>query len=142
MSKTTMRAWPIWFLIILFTFMRKSLMALDIFGLFTAKKSRLDEAKERDRRKRSELQHKRARGGHRGQDEADSFSKSESNTSNSQQSATRWYHLITSQTFYFICNSLFLNRTKASLRLDYEPLYSPEESMEISLDWYKNHLLL
>lgn len=128
-SKSTLPAWPIWFLLLFFAFLRNCLSSLDIFGLFTQKKSRLDEAIELDERRRAE------------REEPHSNRGPESDCS-ARPKATRWYHLVTPQTFYFICNSLFLNRTKASLRLDYEPLFSADEAMERSLAWYKNHMEL
>lgn len=140
-SKSTFPAWPVWLLIVLFTFMRNALISLDIFGLFTKKRTRLDEAIELDKKKEQQL----------ATDNGDNVTMDAQNRqatsdterrSSSKPTTTRWYHLITSQTFYFMCNSLFLNRTKASLRLDYEPIFDPNESMERSLNWYKSNLEL
>lgn len=38
----------------------------------------------------------------------------------------------------YMCSTFFFNRSKATLRLDYQPLYSPEEAKELSLKYYKN----
>lgn len=38
----------------------------------------------------------------------------------------------------YICSTFFFNRSKATLRLDYEPIYTPEEAKERSLPYYKN----
>lgn len=37
----------------------------------------------------------------------------------------------------FICNTYFFNRNKAILRLDYDPLYTPEESNARAMKYYK-----
>lgn len=37
----------------------------------------------------------------------------------------------------YLCNTYFFNRTKATLRLDYEPLYEHEDSETRSLQYYK-----
>lgn len=89
-------------------------MAADLFGLFTSKKSRLQEAIQKDN--------------------GEELDKG--------KPKLRWYSVITPQTLAFMCNSNFLNRTKASLRLNYEPIFNPEESFDKSLNWYKNHLRL
>lgn len=38
----------------------------------------------------------------------------------------------------YFCTTHFFNRNKATLRLDYNPLYDPNESLELSCDYYKN----
>lgn len=38
----------------------------------------------------------------------------------------------------YICTTYFFNRTKATLRLEYEPFYSKEESFQRSLQYYKS----
>ncbi|KAG8173564.1 hypothetical protein JTE90_021687 [Oedothorax gibbosus] len=38
----------------------------------------------------------------------------------------------------YLCSTFFFNRSKATLRLDYQPLYSPEEAKQLSLEYYKN----
>ena len=38
----------------------------------------------------------------------------------------------------YICSTFFFNRSKATLRLDYEPIYTPDEAKERSLPYYKN----
>lgn len=135
-SKSTFPAWPVWLLLLLLSFMAKCFRSLDVFGLFTDKKSRLDEAIEADEKRRNE------------QDGSSQSNTSSLDPDASAQSASskagpsRWYHLVTPQIFYFMCNSLFLNRTKASLRLGYEPTFSPDEALKRSLDWYKSHLEL
>ncbi|UYV71175.1 Hsd3b6 [Cordylochernes scorpioides] len=37
----------------------------------------------------------------------------------------------------YLCSTFFFNRTKAILRLDYAPIYTPEEAQERSLAYYK-----
>lgn len=37
----------------------------------------------------------------------------------------------------YICNTYFFNRNKAILRLDYDPLYTPEESQSRANEYYK-----
>lgn len=44
---------------------------------------------------------------------------------------------MTPETVKFICNTYFFNRTKATLRLDYDPLYDHDESVSRSLEFYK-----
>lgn len=41
-------------------------------------------------------------------------------------------------TLYFIVCFYCFNRLKATLRLGYKPIYSPEEAINKSLDYYKN----
>lgn len=53
-----------------------------------------------------------------------------------------WDEYVTPEKTTFICNTYFFNRTKASLRLDYEPIYDAETSKKLSIDWYKNELKL
>ncbi|GFR12135.1 hypothetical protein TNCT_461611 [Trichonephila clavata] len=36
----------------------------------------------------------------------------------------------------YICSTFFFNRSKATLRLDYEPIFNPEEADSSSLDYY------
>lgn len=38
----------------------------------------------------------------------------------------------------YMCSTFFFNRSKATLRLDYEPLYPPEEALKRSLPYYTN----
>lgn len=44
---------------------------------------------------------------------------------------------LTTANVRFLCTTYFFNRTKATLRLDYEPLYEHEESETRSLQYYK-----
>lgn len=37
----------------------------------------------------------------------------------------------------YVCNTYFFNRNKSILRLDYEPLYTHEESQQKSIQFYK-----
>lgn len=124
MTKSSFPAWPVWLLIVLFFSLRRFLHSLDMFGWFTKKRTRLQEAIEKDQGKKMNNEDANDGGGGGG------------------DKPLRWYELITPQTFFFLCNSLFLNRTKASLRLGYEPLYDADESRRRSIDWYKNHLKL
>lgn len=38
----------------------------------------------------------------------------------------------------YMCSTFFYNRSKATLRLDYQPIYTPEEAKERSLPYYAN----
>lgn len=38
----------------------------------------------------------------------------------------------------YFCTTHFFNRNKATLRLDYNPLFNEKESLDLSLDYYKN----
>lgn len=136
-SKSSYPAIPVWFLIFLFFKLRRFFIALDIFGLFTKKKSKLHETIERDRMMKNGANSEASSVG-----QAVSSSATREQASGSSSGPKRWYHLITPQMFYFMCNSMFLNRTKANLRLDYEPLYDLDEAKSRSIDWYKNHLEL
>lgn len=44
---------------------------------------------------------------------------------------------LTPATVHYICNIYFFNRDKATLRLDYTPLYDHEESQKRSISFYK-----
>lgn len=99
---------------------KRIVRALDLIGLFTEKKDRLKEAMEQDRLRRNP-----------GNEPSKGANK-----------PRRWYHYVTPQTVAYICSTAFLNRTKASLRLKYDPLFDPEEAKSKSIDWYKNHLKL
>lgn len=44
---------------------------------------------------------------------------------------------LTPATVRYLCNTYFFNRTKATLRLDYEPLYDHDESLNRSIQYYK-----
>lgn len=116
MTKKSYPFLPIWIFLLIFFALKRFVKSLDLFGLFTNKKTRLQEAMERD----AQI----------------------STTQITKQIKKRWHDYITPQTLSYMCNSNFLNRTKASLRLDYEPLIDPEEAKRISLNWYKNHLVL
>ncbi|XP_054155511.1 3 beta-hydroxysteroid dehydrogenase/Delta 5--_4-isomerase-like [Oppia nitens] len=48
---------------------------------------------------------------------------------------------LTQPTLRYLCNTYFYNRTKATLRLDYEPIYGYEESQQKSLQYYKRLFL-
>jgi len=119
LSKSTLPGLPVLFLLVFFFWIRHFLCSLDVFNLFTKRKGRLEEAIEQDRR-RSNTVH---------QEEGDKSSKEEKK---------RWYDLITPEMFYFTINSLFLNRTKASLRLNYEPLFEPKDAMARTLAWFRD----
>lgn len=110
---------PVWILLwFVFAFARL-IKRLDVLGLFVRQKSRYQETLERDKQVSTPIRPK------------DPDSK---NT----KSTKRWYYYVTPQTLYYMCNSSFLNRTKASLRLDYEPLVDPDESKKRALEWYRN----
>lgn len=36
----------------------------------------------------------------------------------------------------YMCSTFFFNRSKATLRLDYQPVYTPEEAAELSMKYY------
>ncbi|GFU45640.1 3 beta-hydroxysteroid dehydrogenase type 7 [Nephila pilipes] len=38
----------------------------------------------------------------------------------------------------YMCSTFFYNRSKATLRLDYQPIFNPEEADSFSLDYYSN----
>lgn len=138
-SKSSYPALPIWLLLVLFFFMRRCLVSLDVFGLFTRKRTKLQETMERDQQQQQQQRlHQKS--------DVDNDNKLQKDGPGQQQAVcsqpTKWSDLITPETFFFFVNSLFLNRTKASLRLDYEPLFGPEDAIKRSLDWYKNCLQL
>lgn len=131
--RVTKRAYPfvpIWILLLLFFAIKAFLERLDFLDLFSTKKSRYRETVENDIAKAKVKANAAA-----------------SNRDSGRQAANackskRWYDYVTPSTMFFMCNSSFLNRTKASLRLDYEPLVNPDEAKRRSLDWYKNQLKL
>ncbi|KPM03178.1 3 beta-hydroxysteroid dehydrogenase type 7-like protein [Sarcoptes scabiei] len=45
---------------------------------------------------------------------------------------------LTPATITYIVNTYFVNRNKATLRLDYDPLYTNEESHKRSIEYYRN----
>lgn len=120
-SKNSYSYFAVWIPIILFFALRRFLSSLDIFGLFTNKKSRLQDAIEKDKSSQQAQKH-----------QAETESKPKKH----------WSNYATPATLAFMCNSSFLNRTKASLRLNYDPLIAPDEARSRSIDWYKNHLIL
>lgn len=109
---------PIWALLVLFFAVKRFIKTADFMGLFVTKKGRLAETMERDQLKRDPT------------------------SVNLKKETKRWYHYVMPQTLGFVCNSCFLNRTKASLRLDYEPIVEPKEAKDRSLNWYKQHPVL
>lgn len=42
----------------------------------------------------------------------------------------------------YMCSTFFYNRSKATLRLDYQPIYTPEEAKERSLPYYANFRII
>lgn len=114
---------PLWLLLVLFFAMKRLVEGLDFFGLFTEKRNRLQEAIERDEAKSRN-------------------SPGLLNLLQGNVKQKRWFHYVTPQTLGFMCISCFLNRTKASLRLDYEPLVGPDEAKQKSLIWYKRDLVI
>lgn len=120
--RLTKKSYPfvaLWLLLFLFFAFKRLLRALDFMGLFTEKRDRLKEAIEKDLLK---------------QDPNNEFNKGDK--------SKRWYDHMTPQMLAFMCSTVFLNRTKASLRLDYEPLVDPDVARSKSIEWYKNHLIL
>lgn len=121
-TKTSYPYIPLLLLIMLFFTVKKFLATLDMFGLFTNKRDRLQEAIEKDREK-LEI-------------------NSQETIKAKKQTSKRWYDYITTQTFGYMGNTNFLNRTKASLRLDYDPIIDPEEARKRSLAWFRDHVEL
>lgn len=106
---------------ILFFALRKYVAFFDVFGIFGKRNSRLAAAIEEDKlRQNPELR----------------------STLMAKTEPRHWYEVVTPQVLAFMCTSNFLNRTKASLRLDYEPLVGFEESQQSAIEWYKNSLQL
>lgn len=127
LSKSTLPGLPVWFLVFLFFWMYKILSSLDVFNLFSKRRGRLEMAIEEDKLSATDGGNRSSKANYRATD---------------REKPKRWYQLITPQTFFFTINSLFLNRTKASLRLNYEPLFNEEESKSRALKWYKEYLKL
>lgn len=117
-TKKSYPSFPIWLLLLLVFAIKRYLVALDFLNLFTNKRGRLQQAIEKDKRNES------------GRGDLDAI----------QTKKRAWYHYVTPPIITFMTISSFLNRTKASLRLDYDPVFDPIEAKERSLDWYKNHL--
>lgn len=106
---------PIWALLVLFFALKRFVKTIDFMGLFVTKKGRLEETLEKEQQLRNP------------------------NLLNFKSESKCWYHYVMPQTLGFVCNSCFLNRTKASLRLDYDPIVDPREARDRSLKWYKHH---
>lgn len=121
LTKNSFYFLPVWLLMVLFFTLRKYIAFFDVFGLFSKRNSRLSAAMEEDRRRQNP--------------NLESIPKA-----NTQPK--HWYEIVTPQIFAFMCVSNFLNRTKASLRLNYEPLVCFEESQKLSIEWYKNNVHL
>lgn len=122
-TKTSYPYLPLMVFLLLLSLLRRTLRRLDFLGLFvTRKKGRLDEAIEQDRAK----------------------SKPESDSKVLQLKAKqkRWYDYWNTASISFMSITSFLNRTKASLRLDYEPIFDAEESQHRSINWYRDCLEL
>lgn len=123
LTKSSYSFIPLWVMVALFFSLKRLLMKLDFLALFTNKRDPLKEAMERDKTDT------------RARDDPVKFRGPQTNKK-------RWYHYVMPQTLVFMCGTSFLNRTKASLRLGYEPLFDEEESRGLSIKWYKNHLVL
>lgn len=91
--------------------------AIDFFGIFSEKKDRLQEAIEKDSLRDSEVSKKEVE----------------------KSSKTNYFRALHPNMLLFLCSTSFLNRTKATLRLGYEPVIDPDKSLAISIDWYKNY---
>lgn len=50
-----------------------------------------------------------------------------------------WYKMINPQLLTLMSVTWFFNRAKSSLRLDYEPKFTPQESQKRSIEWYEKH---
>lgn len=123
-TKTSYPYLPLILFLLFFSLLRRTLRRLDFFGLFVAprKRSRLDEAMDKDKIK--------------------SGSGSGREVINSQKEQRSWYDYWHPASISLMSITSFLNRTKASLRLDYEPIFSAEESQSRSISWYRDHLKL
>lgn len=119
-TKNSYSSFPIWILLLLFFAIKKFLCTLDVFNLFTTKKGRLQDAIEKD-----ELKH-----------------NSNFASLKAQRKQKVWYDYVNPVNISTMTASQFLNRTKASLRLDYDPIIDPKEATQNSINWYKNHLEL
>ena len=133
LSKSTLPGIPSWLLLVFFFAILKWLRFIDIFNLFTKRRGRLEETLEEDRRRERHS---------KGEDEKKQVGQNLLEDRIGEGQYTRWYHCITPEMFFFTINSLFLNRTKASLRLSYEPLFDREESMSRAIAWYRDRLEL
>lgn len=101
--------------------LRRYVAFFDFLGICSKRNSRLDAAMQEDKIKKNP--HLRS-------------------DLDSKPAPRHWYDIITPQTFGFMCTANFLNRTKASLRLDYEPLIGPEESEKLAIEWYRKNVQL
>lgn len=145
---------PLFLLLISLLWFRRLLALLDVFGLYTKKKGRLEEAIERDKRQQQPSASTSGQQPHQANREAQVSTSALTAKKSSKESSyvnnddydydawepRRWYDAITPQILGFMAMSAFLNRTKASLRLNYSPLYSPEEAHKRSLEWYEKSL--
>lgn len=133
--QVTERSYPFWLVfatIYLFFIFRRLLNALDFFGLFTNKKNRLQKAIEEDKKKST-----------KNKEQNSQDTNSTGINENVQTSKPLFcFGYLTPQMLLFTCTTSFLNRTKASLRLDYDPIVDSTESFNRSFTWYKNHLKL
>lgn len=118
LSKRAYNFLIVWILMYLFFALRRYVAFFDFFGIFSKRNSRLEAAIEQDRIKQNP--HERSEP--------------------AKTKPKHWYDIITPQMFGFMCTANFLNRTKASLRLDYEPLIGPEESEKLAREWYKSEV--
>lgn len=125
MSISQVRSYPflvIWFLMVAFFFVYKLFRAVDVFGLtdqnLSANLVQHNNEKQKDDEKNC------------GQLDSKSHRK------------LSWYHYINPQIISIMCITNFFNRAKATLRLDYEPLFSPDESIKRSLAWYEKHCII
>lgn len=114
---------PVLLLVYLFFNVKRILEALDYFGIFTEKKNRLHEAIESDNQRRD-----------------NEIGKSDLSKVKKSSNTNYFGPVIPPSMLIFLCNTSFLNRTKAALRLDYEPIVESNESLLKSLDWYKKYL--
>lgn len=120
-TKTSYPYLPILAFLLLFSFLRRLVSRLDFFGLISSKRNRLQEAIEKDKSKAL------------GEHEA---------VCGKVDRKRRWYHYWHPASITLLAVSSFLNRTKSSLRLDYDPIYNPQESHLRSLKWYRDELKL
>lgn len=122
LTKRSLPLLPVLLFVYFFLSARRILEALDLFGIFTRKKNRLQEAIERDTMEKS----------------GDYDKKSPQEIEESNQKLC--FGAVPPSMLFYLCNTSFLNRTKAALRLDYEPIVDSDKSFADSIDWYKKYL--
>lgn len=122
LTKRSFPLMPVLLFVYIFLSARRILEALDLFGIFSKKKNRLQEAIEKDTTEKSDHYDKKS---------PQEFEESKK---------TSCFGAVPLSMLFFLCNTSFLNSTKAALRLDYEPIVDSAKSFANSVDWYKKYL--